>query len=160
MQKNNFQFQYYTSNTINDFSKEEQKLIQETIKTAKNAYAPYSKFNVSAGVLFDNQNILTATNVENASYPIGICAERNVISYFISNYPNSKIKVLAIYAESEKIKLLKPITPCGMCRQAILEQEERQTDPIKIIMIGANETYVIVESSNNLLPLAFNSDVL
>ena len=72
------QFEFYKSNDISDFNDLEQSLIQKTIAKAKDAYAPYSRFNVSAGLLLENESMLFGTNVENASYPVGICAERNV----------------------------------------------------------------------------------
>jgi cytidine deaminase len=154
------QIAYYTTNQINDFSEKEQLLIKETIAKAKDAYAPYSKFNVSAGVLYDNKNIITATNVENASYPVGICAERNVLSYFLSNFPKSKINCIAVYAEKEIGTLNQPITPCGMCRQALLEAENRQKLSVKIIMIGNNSNFLVVDKCLHLLPFAFDDSVL
>ncbi len=160
MEQHSNQIEYYTTNNINDFSEDEKLLIQDTIKQAKDAYAPYSKFNVSAGVLFDDKHILTATNVENASYPVGICAERNVLSYFISNYPKSTINCVAVYAEKEIGTLNQPITPCGMCRQALLEAENRQKSPIKIIMIGNNSNFLVVNKCLHLLPFAFDDSVL
>ena len=154
------QFEYFTTSEINNFTEQERDLITKTIGQAKNAYAPYSKFNVSAGVLLDNGSILTGTNVENASYPIGTCAERNVLSYCISNHPKNIITTIAVYAEKEIEKLTTPITPCGMCRQALLEAENRQEKPIKIIMIGHNNQFLIVEKCVHLLPFAFDSSVL
>lgn len=155
-----YQFEYYTSNKIEDFSELEQNLITETIEKAKNAYAPYSKFNVSAGVLLNNDAILTATNVENASYPIGVCAERNVMAFVMSNFPNEEISTVAVYAEKEIEKLKTPITPCGMCRQALLEAENKQNKSIKIIMIGNNNNFLIVEKCVHLLPFAFDGSEL
>lgn len=160
MEQHSNQLTYYTTNQINDFSESEQLLINETIAKAKNAYAPYSKFNVSAGVLFDGKEVITATNVENASYPVGICAERNVLSYFLSNYPQSKINCIAVYAEKEIGTLNQPITPCGMCRQALLEAENRQKSAIKIIMIGNNSNFLVVNKCVHLLPFAFDDSVL
>jgi len=155
-----FQFQYYTSNNLDDFSTEEQVLIANTIEKSKNAYAPYSKFNVSSGILLENGEMLSATNVENASYPVGTCAERNVLSYCLSNYPNKAIKAITIYAEKAIEKLTTPITPCGMCRQALVEAENIQESPIKVIMIGHNNNFLVVEKCVNLLPFAFDANVL
>ena len=134
--------------------------IEKTISKAKDAYAPYSKFNVSAGILLENNEILLGTNVENASYPIGTCAERNVLSYCISNHPNTIIKTIAVYAEKEIEKLTLPITPCGMCRQALLEAENRQEKSIKLIMVGHNNQFLIVEKCVYLLPFAFDGSAL
>ncbi|HIP35598.1 MAG TPA: cytidine deaminase [Crocinitomix sp.] len=154
------QVKYYITDTLISFSEEEQLLIKETIAKAKNAYAPYSKFNVSAGVLFNKKEIITATNIENASYPIGTCAERNVLSYFLSNYPQAKINTIAVYAENQSGKLKQPITPCGMCRQALLEAENIQSTNIKVIMIGNTSNFLVVNKCAHLLPFAFDDSVL
>lgn len=155
-----FQFEYYKSSSLNDFTENEQLLIKDTIKKAKNAYAPYSNFNVSSGILLEDNSILSATNVENASYPIGTCAERNVLSYCTSNYPESTITTIAVYAEKFIGKLNQPITPCGMCRQALLEAENRQGSAIKLIMIGNDNNYLVVNKCAYLLPFAFDGSEL
>ncbi len=154
------QFEYYKSSNLNKFSEHEQSLIKETIKKAKNAYAPYSKFNVSSGILLNDQTILSATNIENASYPIGTCAERNVLSYCISNYPESVITTIAVYAEKSVGKLNEPITPCGMCRQALLEAENKQESNIKLIMIGNDDNFLVITKCAHLLPFAFDGSEL
>ena len=154
------QFEYYKSSTVTDFTEQEQNLIKDTIKKAKNAYAPYSNFKVSSGILLTDNTILSATNIENASYPIGTCAERNVLSYCISNYPKSIITAIVVYAEKSVGKLNQPITPCGMCRQALLEAEIRQQSPIKLIMIGNDDNYLVVTKCAHLLPFAFDGSEL
>lgn len=159
-QTSTYEFNFYTSSEISDFNKNEQQLITETIKKAQNAYAPYSNFNVSSGILLADHSILSATNVENASYPIGTCAERNVLSYCLSNYPDTQILTIAVYAEKKIAKLKTPITPCGMCRQALLEAENRQGQSIKLIMVGNDDNFLIVEKCAHLLPFAFNGSEL
>ena len=159
-QKETHQFEYFRSSDINDFSKQEQLLIKETMAKAKNAYAPYSKFNVSSGILLSDDMILSATNVENASYPVGICAERNVLSYCMSNYPKSIITTIAVYAQKSIGELNQPITPCGMCRQALLEAENKQGKSIRLIMIGNNNNFLVVNKCQYLLPFAFDGSEL
>jgi len=154
------QFDYFTSSNITDFNDAEQKLIATTIKNVKNAYAPYSNFNVSSGILLNDNSILTGNNVENASYPVGICAERNVLSHCISNHPEKTLLVVAVYAEKKIEKLKTPITPCGICRQALIEAENRQNKPIKLIMIGHDNQFLIVEKCAHLLPFAFDGSDL
>ena len=104
--------------------------------------------------------MLFGTNIENASYPIGTCAERNVLANCISNCPKDIITTVTVYAEKVLAKLKTPITPCGMCRQALLEAENRQSAPIKIIMIGNDNNYLIVEKCAHLLPFAFDGSEL
>ncbi|MCQ2974809.1 MAG: cytidine deaminase [Bacteroidales bacterium] len=134
---------------------------KELVKSAENfldhAYAPYSKFSVSAVVLLDNGIILNGTNQENAAYPSGLCAERTTIFYANSLYPNNKILTLAISAKYEGEIVKNPITPCGACRQVILETEKRFASPIKIILAGKNKCFII-NSIKDLLPLSFDDE--
>jgi len=158
--KETHQFEYFKSSNINDFTANEQQLIKETVAKAKNAYAPYSNFNVSSGILLLDNTILSATNVENASYPVGTCAERNVLSFCLSNHPNTLITTIAVYAEKSVGTLNQPITPCGMCRQALIEAENRQGKPIRLIMIGNNNNFLVVNKCAYLLPFAFDGSEL
>ena len=158
--KESCQFEYFKATGISNFTTKEQELINNTIAKAKQAYAPYSNFHVSSGILLEDETILSATNIENASYPIGICAERNVLSYCLSNHPKIIITTIAVYAEKPIGKLNQPITPCGMCRQALLEAENRQGKSIKLIMIGNSDNYLIINKCANLLPFAFDGSEL
>ena len=132
-------------------------LCEEAIQFSKNAYAPYSNFQVSACILMSGGQIVKGTNVENASYPAGICAERNALTTAISNYPKEKITDIAIYVNKE---LGQVVPPCGICRQSLLEAESRQKHPIKIWLIGYNGKVINVASSTDLLPLSFTGDFL
>ena len=87
-------------------------LKKEAIAAKKNAYAAYSGFKVGAAVL-SNGKVFIGCNVENASYPVGICAERAALAAAIVSGCRS-IEAIVITAD-------KPITPCGMCRQALSE---------------------------------------
>jgi len=91
-----------------------EQLLQEAAQASAFAYAPYSKIKVGAAVLTKSNKIYTATNVENASYGLTICAERAAIFKSISE-GDTAIKAIAIYSD------LKNITPCGACRQVIAE---------------------------------------
>lgn len=78
----------------------------------QNAYAPYSNFKVGAAILADGR-IFSGCNVENASYPVGVCAERSALAAAVAAGA-PRIEAVVIVAD-------KPITPCGMCRQALAE---------------------------------------
>ena len=141
----------------------ENKLIQEEknlIDCAKNAcsraYAPYSQFHVGAAVLLANGEIITGNNQENVAFPSGLCAERTALFYAHSQYPEQAVKSIAVAAFTQGDFIDKPISPCGACRQVILETEMRSKSPVKIYLYGKSEIY-IVEGIGNLLPLAFNT---
>ena len=106
------------------------------IDTRKNAYAPYSQFKVGCAILLDNNKIVVGSNQENAAYPSGLCAERVAIFQAGAIYPKAKIIKIAITAASENNPTIKPIPPCGACRQSIAEYEFKQDTPIEIYFMG------------------------
>lgn len=140
----------------NELSKDDLELVQSSESFLKNAYAPYSKFSVSAALRLDNGVIINGTNQENAASPSGTCAERTAIFYANSQYPHNKILTMAISAFYDGKIINQPITPCGACRQVILETEKRFSHPIKIILSSSNKC-LIINSVKNILPLDFDS---
>lgn len=131
-----------------------QKLFDAALAAARRAYAPYSKFRVGAAILLSNGEIITGNNQENSAYPSGLCAERVTMFYANSKFPNEKVTHLMICAETDEGILKTPITPCGACRQVLIEKENMQGSPIEICLAGRDEMYII-ESVAQLLPLAF-----
>ena len=131
-------------------------LMKKAIEARENAYAPYSKFNVGVALLLDNNQIVTGNNQENAAYPSGLCAERTAIYYASAQFPKAKMIRMAISASSQKKETLKPIPPCGACRQAIAEYEIKQDKAIEIYFMGKTGEIAKSDSLINLLPLAFD----
>ena len=119
------------------------KIYQELLEEAKNAslntYSPYSNFPVGACVLYESGNKYAGCNVENASYGLTLCAERNAISTAIANNEKSKIKAIAIYSPKQT-----KCMPCGACRQWLSEFASEN-----------NQTNIILEDDNNE-PLVFS----
>ena len=146
--------------SMTELPKDVQQLMQSAISIRKNAYSPYSKFNVGAAILLDNGEVVSGSNQENASYPSGLCAERTAIYYAGATYPKAKMFKMALTASSQNQVTGKPIPPCGACRQAIAEYEIKQDQPIEIYFMGAEGKVVKSESLANLLPLLFESSVL
>ena len=104
--------------------------------------------------------IVSGTNQENAAYPSGLCAERTTLFWANSQYPDKAVEIMAIAACTEQGELERPITPCGACRQVILETEKRFKTPIRIILYGSKECYIIEDGIKTLMPLSFDSDFL
>ena len=123
-------------------------------EAANHAYAPYSKFMVGAAVRLESGIIVRGSNVENAAFPSGICAERTAISGSVSNYPDDKPVAIAIAAMTNNELTAECISPCGNCRQVIAEEEMRTGKRIRIILSG-REKIRIIESVSLLLPLQF-----
>ncbi|MCQ2374709.1 MAG: cytidine deaminase [Salinivirgaceae bacterium] len=146
-------------NSIAELEQSRQEIAKRAQSAAKRAYAPYSKFNVGACVLLNNGQMIEGSNQENASYPCGICAERTAMFYANSTYPEAVPVAIAIAAFNNGKLLDEPITPCGMCRQVLLETETRYNSKLEVIMVGANHTYS-VNSASDLLSLSFTKDVL
>ena len=145
---------------LNDTPKDVQDLMAKAIEARDKAYAPYSKFNVGAALLLENNQIITGSNQENASYPSGLCAERTAIYFAGAQHPDQKIVRLAISAGSKIHPTITPIPPCGACRQAISEYENKQNLPIEIYFMGETGKVVKSDSLANLLPLGFDRSVL
>lgn len=142
---------------LDELSPQDQELVQAAIEATKNAYANYSRFYVGAALRLENGKIVIGANQENAAFPSGLCAERTAVFAAQANYPDSPIDTLAIVARNEKGVLPDPITPCGACRQVILEIEDRYKKPIKILLFGTQKIYC-VRSVKDLLPLSFVDD--
>ncbi len=137
-----------------------QHLIAEAKKATHDSYAPYSGFFVGTALLLEDGRILLGSNQENASYPIGFCAERTALSAAASLASHTKIKAMAITARSEKNPVLSPAAPCGICRQTIFEAECKHHQNIEIILTGENGKVYIFKSIKDLLPLHFDADFL
>ncbi|MCD4794527.1 MAG: cytidine deaminase [Bacteroidales bacterium] len=149
----------YEYDSLEELSQDEQFLINKSKEAVKNAYAPYSKFNVGAAVLLENGEIITGTNQENAAYPSGLCAERVAIFYANSKYPDVPVKAIAVAAFTNNKFVESPVPPCGSCRQVIMETETRFNAPIKIYLVSKSKITVI-NDAKTLLPLNFDEHFL
>ena len=157
MNKQESRFEYDVFNSIEELNEKDAWLLNEAREVTANAYAPYSNFHVGAVAKLANGEIVAGTNQENASYPVGICAERALLSSAASLYPNIAIDTIAISYDNTRGESNRPISPCGMCRQALVEYEERVKQPIRLILSGLDGKVFIIEKANALLPLSFGS---
>ena len=160
MKEVNIETKLQVYNSMLDLPNNIQKLMHSAIEARDKAYAPYSKFKVGAAILLDNKNVVIGNNQENASYPSGLCAERTAIYYAGAKYPEAKILIMALTAASENKITDTPIPPCGACRQAIMEYETKQEQPIEIYFMGVKGKVVKSYSLANLLPLGFDRSFL
>jgi cytidine deaminase len=114
----------------------ETNLMEKAVDALKKSYAPYSEFNVGSAVLLDNKIIISGNNQENSSFPCGICAERVALFSAQSTYPDAIIQIIAITANSKNFDLNDPAGPCGLCRQVLIEYEEKQGSDIVILLFN------------------------
>ncbi|MBU3010313.1 cytidine deaminase [Polaribacter vadi] len=147
-------------NDVSELSSEDKMLMDKAIEARHKAYAPYSKFNVGAALLLENNKIVLGNNQENAAYPSGMCAERVAIWKAGSEFPGVKILKLAITASSSITKVDKPVGPCGACRQSLSEYEIKQKQSFPILFMGEVGEIVKTESLLSLLPFSFDSSYL
>lgn len=153
-----FSFDEYAS--IDELNEEEAALLKEARMITDKAYAPYSNFFVGAVAKLSNGNYVSGTNQENASYPVGLCAERALMAAAGTQYPGVAIETMAISYRNNTNDGHYPISPCGMCRQALQEFEERTKHPIRLILAGQKGNVYIIEKASQLLPLAFTGKEL
>jgi cytidine deaminase len=138
-----------------DLTQQQKELVNKAKEAAGKAYAPYSQFQVGAAVLLENGQIVTGNNQENAAYPSGLCAERTAVFYANAQYPDEPVKAIAIAARTAGKWLENPISPCGSCRQALLETERRFGADIQVLLYGKKEI-LLIDSIKSLLPFAFS----
>jgi cytidine deaminase len=135
------------------------ELVQVAKNKTKDAYCPYSHYHVGAAALLADGQVVTGANQENAAYPSGMCAERTALFAANANYPDSPVKVLAIAAYTNDKFTQEAVSPCGACRQVMLETEHRFGTPIKVVLYGEKMCYIF-ESAADLLPLNFVAESL
>ena len=151
---------HYKFCAYEELSEQDRQLIDTAKQVTKQSYAPYSQFHVGAATLLDDGTIITGTNQENVAYPSGLCAERTALFYASSAYPDKAVVALAISAYTKGEFTTTPISPCGACRQVMLEVEQRHGQPIRILLYGTEGIYVIEGGVGELLPLTFNASFL
>lgn len=160
MKETRFEFNYKVYDDISELSEEQQWLLKEAREATAQAYAPYSNFKVGAVAKLVNGELVAGSNQENASFPVGLCAERVLLAAASSVFPKIPIETMAVSYDSEGQKSDHPISPCGMCRQSLQEFESRVGHPIQLILGGMEGPIYVIESASSLLPLAFTSSEL
>jgi cytidine deaminase len=146
--------------TENELPAESLRLLNTALDHMNNAYAPYSHFQVSAAIRLSNGEVVTGSNQENAAYPSGMCAERTAIYYAGARYPNHLIEEILVVARREGKSELVPACPCGSCRQAMLEYEERQSSPIRLVFKQNDTGFIGLDSVSDSLPFKFGAESL
>lgn len=152
----------YKAVTETELSPDDRTLVEKARQMTYRSYAPYSKFHVGAAIRMDNGEIACGCNQENAAYPSGLCAERTACFHASATFPGMPMKKIAIAARNvagfEDSALApfqaQPISPCGACRQALLEYEHLFGD-IEVLLYGTDAIYVF-PSIKSLLPFSFS----
>ncbi len=155
-----FEFEYEALTDSSQLSTEDQSLLEAARKATETAYAPYSNFHVGAAARLSSGQIIIGSNQESTSFPVGICAERTLLNSVGSQFPTLTISTMAISYHPVGKDANEPISPCGMCRQSLLDYENRYGAPIKIILAGMSGKVMIIASASMLLPFGFDGAIL
>jgi cytidine deaminase len=158
MIRKSYQFEYEIYDSIYELSEEDAWLLSEAREVTMNAYAPYSNFFVGAVAKLVNGEIVAGSNQENASFPVGLCAERVLLASISSIYPKVAVDSIAISYRSSLVESDHPISPCGICRQSLQEYEERLKNPIRLILGGMEGPVHVISRASLLLPLSFTGE--
>lgn len=141
--------------TYAELSDSERLIVDVARKATYRSYAPYSNFKVGAAILLSNGEIISGDNQENAAFPSGLCAERTAAFYAHATFPDERFAAIAIAARGVNDEFLtEPISPCGACRQVLLEYEKIGCEKVKVYLVGKNKVYIL-PSVKSLLPFAF-----
>ena len=155
-----FEFEYDLLTDASSLIMEDQELLAAAKQATKTAYAPYSNFLVGAAARLSNGTIQIGSNQESASFPVGICAERTLLNSIGSQFPELSIISMAVSYQPVGKDSIEPISPCGMCRQSLLDYENRYGSHIKIILAGMSGEVMVLNSAANLLPFGFDGTIL
>lgn len=150
---------YYEAYALDELDAADRELVEAARKATYTSYAPYSNFSVGAAMRVSNGEIVCGSNQENAAFGAGTCAERCAMFYANARYPECPIETIAIAARGTDGEFLKtPISPCGICRQALIEAQTRAGKPIRVLLSSATEVHVF-KSVSDLLPFQFDEVV-
>jgi len=155
-----FEFEYELLGDKGQLTELDQALLEAAQLATKTAYAPYSNFLVGAAARLSNGQIVIGSNQESTSFPVGICAERTLVNSVGSQFPALSITAMAISYQPVGKDSKEPISPCGMCRQSLLDFENRYEAPIRIILSGMEGEVMVIPSAANLLPFGFDGSIL
>ncbi|MCR5366266.1 MAG: cytidine deaminase [Prevotella sp.] len=140
---------------MDELTAEERSLVELAQEGTNRSYSPYSHFHVGAALRLQNGVTFIGCNQENAAFPSGICAERSALFAAGAQYPDQPVVMLAIAARNEEgVFTEHPVSPCGPCRQVLIETETRFHHPVRILLYGQRCVYV-VDGIKQLMPLSF-----
>ncbi|MGB1517651.1 MAG: cytidine deaminase [Crocinitomicaceae bacterium] len=149
-------YEYFES--WKELSEDDQELVNRALHVMDSAYAPYSNFKVGTSLRLSNKHIINGSNQENVAFPSGLCAERVALFYAGANYPDLSVSTLCVVASGDLLPQDKLLSPCGGCRQVMMETESRQGKNIRVILVSQNNSVVVFNNAKSLLPLAFGAE--
>lgn len=152
--------QYELFNDLSELEDEgERKLLQDALGACAGAYVPFSRFQVGCAVEMAGGEVMTGNNQENPAYPSSLCAERTVLYYAGAHGHSKNVRKIAIRARSLDKHIGSPVTPCGACRQVMLETERQANTDLVVLMQGEDGKILrVIGVGKSLLPFGFDID--
>ena len=145
----------YRSLKLDELAETDRQLIDAAISATETSYAPYSHFCVGAAVRLESGVVVVGSNQENVAFPSGTCAERCAMFYAGSRHPHEAPETIAIAARGTDGRLTpRPISPCGACRQVLLQAETRFGRRLRVLLYGSQEV-IEISGVSDLLPFEF-----
>jgi cytidine deaminase len=135
------------------------QLVEKAKAMTQYAYCPYSHYHVGAAALLEDGQVVAGNNQENAAYPSGLCAERTTLFAANANNPDTPVVAIAVACYTNGHFTKDAASPCGACRQVMVETEHRYKKPMKVLLYGEDMCYVFNRAAD-LLPLNFDADNL
>ena len=146
--------------SFDELSADDLALVEQAKAATHNSFSPYSHFSVGAALLLDNGVVVQGANQENASFTTGLCAERTAAFYANAHYPDAAPTTLAIAARGTDGEFtVEPVSPCGACRQVLVEIEHRYGHPMRLLLVGRDCVYEL-KSIKDIVPFSFTDDAL
>lgn len=153
MEYKEIQLRYGQVNHYSELNPEDKALFEMAMEAMRNAYAPYSNFKVGAAVVLANGKTVIGSNQENIAYPSGLCAERVALFSAGAMFPGVAVNTIVVVADPKDVHAT--VSPCGSCRQVVMEYQRLHESPIRMITGAVNGPVTVIENANFLLPLAF-----
>lgn len=146
-------YQEYAS--VEELPEGDRELLRQAAEAAAGAYAPYSQFHVGAALRLTDGSVVCGNNQENAAYPSGLCAERTALFAASAQRPELRdYEALAIVGRRADGQLCEA-SPCGACRQVMLEYERQQGHPLRVVCYVSEGCVRVFGSVSDLLPFSF-----
>ncbi|MEO1626451.1 MAG: cytidine deaminase, partial [Bacteroidota bacterium] len=131
-------------------------LVQQATQALEHSYSPYSRFQVAAALRLANGEIVSGSNQENASYPLCLCAERVALFAAAARFPGVAVQAIFVTSRHDDSTEEQAVTPCGACRQVMVETEMRQGSPLQVYLRGQEDRIFAFKKATDLLPLKFD----
>jgi cytidine deaminase len=141
--------------TLADLSSSDASLCTEAVKALDSSHSPYSKFKVGVAMRLQSGRLIYGSNQENVAYPSGLCAERVALFTWGATCADDPIECMAITAHTDSFALQQPITPCGACLQVLAEYEQKQQQPITVLLYCQNGPVWKAQGIQSFLPFLF-----